>query len=104
VDVLAEHRIGAALVIDAADQLLGIVSERDIVRCLAANGASTLELGFMDRARVLAAWCELRQDFRTFRTDRIIAMTPLNRYPGRRADLARRLHAHLDCQANDQVS
>jgi CBS domain-containing protein len=44
VDVLAEHRIGAVLVTDAADQLLGIVSERDIVRSLAANGVSTLEM------------------------------------------------------------
>jgi CBS domain-containing protein len=44
VDVLAEHRIGAVLVVDAADQLLGIVSERDVVRSLAANGASTLEM------------------------------------------------------------
>jgi CBS domain-containing protein len=44
VDVLAEHRIGAALVIDGTNQLLGIVSERDIVRCLSANGASTLEM------------------------------------------------------------
>jgi CBS domain-containing protein len=44
VDVLAEHRIGAVLVTDTADQLLGIVSERDIVRSLAANGASTLEM------------------------------------------------------------
>ena len=44
VAVLAEHRIGAALVIDRAEQLLGIVSERDIVRCLAANGAQTLEM------------------------------------------------------------
>ena len=43
VDVLAEHRIGAALVIDAADQLLGIVSERDIVRSLAANGLAGSE-------------------------------------------------------------
>ena len=43
-DVLAEHRIGAALVIDAAEQLLGILSERDIVRSLAANGARTLEM------------------------------------------------------------
>jgi CBS domain-containing protein len=42
--VLAEKRIGAALVIDSAGQLLGIVSERDIVRCLAANGARTLEM------------------------------------------------------------
>ncbi len=44
VDVLAEHRIGAVLVVDRAEQLLGIVSERDIVRCLAANGARTLEM------------------------------------------------------------
>src|ERR1700691_6414806 len=44
VAVLAEHRIGAALVMDRAEQLLGIVSERDIVRCLAANGARTLEM------------------------------------------------------------
>jgi CBS domain-containing protein len=44
VDVLAEHRIGAVLVIDGAGQLLGIVSERDIVRSLAANGTRTLEM------------------------------------------------------------
>jgi len=42
--MLAEHRIGAVLVMDKAEQMLGIVSERDIVRCLAANGASTLEM------------------------------------------------------------
>ena len=42
--VLAERRIGAVLVMDRADQLLGIVSERDIVRCLAANGARTLDM------------------------------------------------------------
>lgn len=28
-------------------------------------------LGFFERVRVVAAWCELRQDFRHFRTDRI---------------------------------
>jgi CBS domain-containing protein len=42
--VLAEHRIGAVLVVDSAGQLLGIVSERDIVRGLATNGARTLEM------------------------------------------------------------
>jgi CBS domain-containing protein len=42
--VLAERRIGAVLVLDTAEQLLGIVSERDIVRGLAANGARTLEM------------------------------------------------------------
>ena len=45
---------------------------------------------------MVAAWCELRQDFRTFRTDRMVLLASLDRYPGRRADLARRLRAHLD--------
>ena len=44
VDVLAEHRIGAVLVIDHTDQLLGIVGEREIMRSIAANGARTLEM------------------------------------------------------------
>ncbi len=42
VKILAEQRIGAVLVVDDATHLLGIVSERDIVRCLAANGAGGL--------------------------------------------------------------
>ena len=41
---LSEHRIGAVLVMDRAEQLLGIVSERDIVRSLATNGPRTLEM------------------------------------------------------------
>jgi CBS domain-containing protein len=44
VALLSERRIGAVLVLDTADQLLGIVSERDIVNSLAANGARTLEM------------------------------------------------------------
>jgi CBS domain-containing protein len=43
-EVLAARRIGAVLVLDRAEQLLGIVSERDIVRSLAANGARTLDM------------------------------------------------------------
>lgn len=42
--VLSEKRIGAVLVLDTAGQMLGIVSERDIVCSLAANGARTLEM------------------------------------------------------------
>jgi CBS domain-containing protein len=42
--LLAERRIGAVLVMDTAEQMLGIVSERDIVRALAANGTRTLEM------------------------------------------------------------
>jgi CBS domain-containing protein len=44
VDMLAERRIGAVLVIDRVDQLLGIVGERDIMHSIAANGARTLEM------------------------------------------------------------
>ena len=43
-DVLSQKRIGAVLVVDEARQLLGVVSERDIVRSLSANGAATLEM------------------------------------------------------------
>lgn len=42
--VLADRQIGAALVLDRAGQMLGIVSERDIVRSLARNGARTLDM------------------------------------------------------------
>ncbi len=39
---LAQHRIGAALVRDTDGAILGIVSERDIVRHLAHDGAAAL--------------------------------------------------------------
>lgn len=41
---LRERRIGAILVQDNADQLLGIVSERDIVSNLAEYGARALDM------------------------------------------------------------
>jgi predicted DNA-binding transcriptional regulator YafY len=51
-------------------------------------------LGFFDRARVVAAWCELRQSIRHFRTDRIIALTPTSaRYPRRRHALLKEWRA-----------
>lgn len=41
-----------------------------------------ISLTFYDRTRVLAAWCELRQGFRHFRTDRVIALTETDeRFP-----------------------
>jgi CBS domain-containing protein len=43
-EILSERRIGAILVVDEDEQILGIVSERDIVRSLAANGARTLDM------------------------------------------------------------
>ncbi|MDA8254023.1 MAG: CBS domain-containing protein [Rhodospirillales bacterium] len=42
--LLSGRRIGAVVVQDAAEQLLGIVSERDIIHALAANGARALDM------------------------------------------------------------
>jgi len=45
-------------------------------------------LGFFDGARLISAWCELRQGIRHFRTDRIVALEETGiRYPRRRYDL-----------------
>lgn len=44
-----------------------------------------LALGFFEEIHVIVAWCELRSDFRHFRTDRIIQLTQqTTRYPKRR--------------------
>lgn len=40
--ILTEHKIGAAVVLDAQNRLCGIVSERDIVRLIARDGAEAL--------------------------------------------------------------
>lgn len=40
---LAEHGIGAIVVTDASGRLMGILSERDIVRAISKNGAKALE-------------------------------------------------------------
>jgi predicted DNA-binding transcriptional regulator YafY len=45
-------------------------------------------LGFFEKARVVVAWCESREDFRHFRTDRISRVQLLDkRYPRRRLAL-----------------
>ncbi|MFO1116595.1 MAG: CBS domain-containing protein [Beijerinckiaceae bacterium] len=41
-DVLARNRIGAVVVSDAAGGVLGILSERDIVRAVSSGGADAL--------------------------------------------------------------
>lgn len=56
-------------------------------------------VGYMDRVRVVIAWCELRNDFRTFRTDRFSAIEFRDeRYPERRAELRRRWLARMSEQ------
>lgn len=40
---MAAFKVGAVLVVDDADKTLGIFTERDVTRCLAAHGAAVLE-------------------------------------------------------------
>jgi predicted DNA-binding transcriptional regulator YafY len=51
-------------------------------------------LGFFERVRVVAAWCEMRRDYRHFRTDRIRALEISEvRYPRRRLAMLREWRA-----------
>src|SRR5262249_61742900 len=44
-----------------------------------------IAIGYHEAVRIMAAWCELRKDFRSFRTDRVIDAQYLDeRYPERR--------------------
>ena len=48
-------------------------------------------MAYFERARVVSAWCELRQEFRHFRADRVHALQDLGqRYPQRRQSLIQR--------------
>ena len=49
-----------------------------------------IALGFFERIRMVAAWCETRRDYRHFRTDRIRSLKMTDtRYPRRRFDMLR---------------
>jgi len=48
VELLGEHNIGAVVVVSDDDQVVGIVSERDVVRRLAEVGAAVLEQSVAD--------------------------------------------------------
>lgn len=69
--------------------------ERKLIITYADNKGETTErvvwpfaLAFFDAARLVATWCEMRQDYRSFRTDRITALAITEtRYPKRRQAL-----------------
>jgi predicted DNA-binding transcriptional regulator YafY len=91
--------IGPGAPIAAGDAELATIreairSERKIqVTYADEHGSATtrtiwpVALAFYDRVRVVVAWCELRDGYRHFRTDRITALDLATRYPRRRAAL-----------------
>ena len=89
---------GAKVTPDSVDLAIvrkSIRSERKLaIGYRTPDGAATertvwpFALGFFDRVRVMLAWCELRQDIRAFRTDRISRLSETGqRYPRRRQAL-----------------
>jgi CBS domain-containing protein len=56
--VLTKNRIGALIVRDADGALYGIISERDIVRAVAEEGAAALALAVESRMTKDVATCE----------------------------------------------
>ncbi len=62
-------------------------------------------LAFFDRALILAAWCELRQDYRHFRIDRIQKFDTLNEpYPRNRRSLLAEWRAQRETKPDRKSS
>ncbi|WP_395064556.1 helix-turn-helix transcriptional regulator [Paraburkholderia silvatlantica] len=79
-------RVGRKLRIRYCDER-GRASERTIWPLL---------IGYADAVRLLVAWCELRQEFRHFRTDRIVEAAFLDEpHAVRRRTLMARWKAHM---------
>ena len=112
-DALSETLDQTALIIgprdvaiEAADIAMlreAIRKERKLdIRYCDENGAATSRtiwpfgLAYFERVRVVVAWCEVRESFRHFRTDRIATMSETgSRYPKRRAVLLREWRSQL---------
>lgn len=59
---LAEHNVGALVVSNDGRAVAGIISERDVVRRLAAEGAAAMELAVADLMKTEVATCDGRAD------------------------------------------
>lgn len=87
--------------IDAAKIRLAIRDERKITigyrsleEVVSSRTIWPFLIGFFEEARIVAGWCELRQDYRHFRVDRIETVERLaERYPKRRAAMLREWRA-----------
>jgi predicted DNA-binding transcriptional regulator YafY len=106
--------IGPAAPVAAGDAELVVIREaiRDQWRLLITyrdeRGEETrrtiwpIALGFLERIRMVVGWCELRQDFRHFRADRIVALTlSKRRMPRHRQTLLKEWRAREGIAAQD---
>jgi predicted DNA-binding transcriptional regulator YafY len=86
---LAEDRVDVALLRAAIRE-----GRKAEIRYRSEDGRENLRViwpiavAYFDAQRLIVAWCELRQDFRTFRTDRMLSMIVRDeKYPARRKAL-----------------
>jgi predicted DNA-binding transcriptional regulator YafY len=86
---LAEDRVDVALLRAAIRE-----GRKAQITYRSEDGRETLRViwpiavAYFDAQRLIVAWCELRQDFRTFRTDRMLSMQVREeKYPARRKAL-----------------
>ncbi|WP_437797460.1 helix-turn-helix transcriptional regulator [Sorangium sp. So ce693] len=69
---------------------------RDETGCESERVVWPVIVGYLESTRLLAAWCELRQDFRHFRTDRVTGARFLDeRYAEKPSALRARWRAHM---------
>src|SRR5580704_14577504 len=62
-------------------------------------------IGYAETVRLLAAWCELRQEFRHFRTDRIVTAEFLDENHGcRPSDLRTRWKRYMETERGVRLS
>ena len=76
---LCEHGVGAVLVVDDSDEIVGIVSERDVVRALGANAPALSETvsSIMTREVVTAPDAAEVADLMQLMTKRRIRHVPI---------------------------
>ena len=80
VAILGEHNIGAIVVATDEGQIVGILSERDVVRALAADGPATLQGKVSDLMTKEVTTCGLRatvDELMTLMTERRIRHIPV---------------------------
>ncbi|WP_054309686.1 YafY family protein [Mesorhizobium sp. 1M-11] len=102
--LLVGPRMGASEGIDLAAVRQAIRDEQKLAITYSdAGGAGSkrivwpFALSFFDKVRVMVAWCEMRQDFRHFRTDRIATLDATGlRYPRRRQALLKQWRTTLE--------
>lgn len=78
------------------DEKILSITYRDLKDSETTRRIWPFALGYFDEVRVLVAWCELRQDIRNFRTDRLLSCElEKTRYPTPRHALLKRWRATL---------